>query len=336
MRKCIGFTVCAILFAPFLFAQNTVKKVPPKIKESKVPQISEPSNKKPVVDEQKPSDQLTLEFLSLSQLYQPGLGRFAMIPSTSISYLYNSSSNSGYTVENSLTGLNLGVGLIYEFISNHSFGVKAGYEITKSKSTISAGPYGSASELNYTGLTDPTAFFRGRTKIGSLGVYYGLEGSNSLEEREFDSGGRKGNTASGGTSIKPTLGVQTSGGKSILGLIIDYRIWAERKKNYKNPTFSQTTTGGNVLTFSGLIEYAVNDTVSGFIVKYSKDEDYTISSGTTKYSYSGDSVVSGEIYGIVNFRSNFELEPSIGIEAQTLGITTFVGPFLTLNGRILF
>ncbi|UXR64809.1 porin family protein [Bdellovibrio bacteriovorus] len=150
-------------------------------------------------------------------------------------------------------------GVSYEYGINEMFSVE-GTLLYSSYETDST------PKTKTSGLQDPQVVLKGTSDMGNANLRFGLRAGLSLEKAEDKANGDS-NTASGGFSFAPYVGVDTEAAGGSVGGRLFYTFMMERTREEEGGP-DVKTKDGNVLGLSAFYETAITDVILGGSLNY--------------------------------------------------------------------
>ena len=169
-------------------------------------------------------------------------------------------------------------------------------------------------DTRQSGMRDAMVTFNGRVPFGLSAFRFGLDLSQSFGEAVIEKDGDS-NLASGGTTLTPFVGFETTFGASLIGAKLGYDVY-QSDRDYKNespPATKFKVKDGQRLNAALFYEYTFPKIVSvGAALEYlDRADSKTSGNGTTSKNKDGASLTMLNVYVPLRFNPRVTLIPEI-------------------------
>lgn len=243
-------------------------------------------------------------------------GRLVVAPKVTATE-FKSKSNFGgqnYSKTTSGTFLDLTYTQAFENIS-----LSAHTDIGNKKHSVKNWGSTQSQDYNFGGFSNFVFSFKGLSQSGSEGnIIYGSELSLSPAKAKLATQSENGNRYSGGHSLSPFAGFESSTNFGAAGAVIKYDLMGERSA--EAPDYSSTTTGGNTLSLTAFTEGQFSSNKIGGSLTWEKSESEEMKKFEdgfkSQFSSDPETHLEARLYGRFQILPDIEFLPSLSYNTQ--------------------
>lgn len=147
-------------------------------------------------------------------------------------------------------------------------------------------------------------------------IVWGSDLSLSLQERKMASQTKEGNYASGGHSIRPFIGYESTNESVVVGGLISYQIFGVRNSSFESKHL-KTTTGGNIGEAIGFAEVHHMNYTIGMLTGVEMHGPQSLKEDGDRVDFDPRTYLKANIYSYVNINEGASFAPTLKYRTLT-------------------